>query len=168
MTNSFHWKLQRRLLLVLGSPFIQNPTIFLSHSALKVVSNKKRFRVVHCGPFPMDEGNDCIILLIFVALTTNYTLFCIMFWWLVHSLWFVNCAVSRTTGNTTILSNNELVGSVAKRTLSEQEVWGSTPILIKSAQCRQRLATAAMFLWSCAAQAPSRRDGPRHLLHASA
>ena len=30
------------------------------------------------------------------------------------------------------------------------------------------VATAATFLWSCAAQALSRGDGPRHSLHASA
>ena len=35
-------------------------------------------------------------------------------------------------------------------------------------QCRQRLATAAMFLRSCVVQALSRGDGSRHLLHASA
>ena len=37
----------------------------------------------------------------------------------------------------------------------------------QSGLCRQRLATAAMFLWSCVAQAPSRGDGPHHSLHAS-
>ena len=35
-------------------------------------------------------------------------------------------------------------------------------------KCRQRLATAATFLWSCVAQALSRGDGPRHSLHAPA
>ena len=35
-------------------------------------------------------------------------------------------------------------------------------------QCRQRLATAATFLRSCAAQTLSRGDEPRHSLHASA
>ena len=34
-------------------------------------------------------------------------------------------------------------------------------------QCHHRLATAAMFLRSCVAQALSRGDGPRHSLHAS-
>ena len=61
------------------------------------------------------------------------------------------------------------VRSVAKRTLSVREVWGSIPGPVKSAQCRQRLATAAMFVRSCVAQALSRGgDGPRHSLHASA
>ena len=64
--------------------------------------------------------------------------------------------------------NNRPVSSVAKRTLSQQEVWDSTPRSVKSAQCRQRLATAAMFLRSCVAQALSRGDKPRHSLHASA
>ena len=58
--------------------------------------------------------------------------------------------------------------SVAKRTLSVREVWGSIPGPVKSAQCRQRLATAATFLRSCVVQALSRGDGPRHSLHASA
>ena len=60
------------------------------------------------------------------------------------------------------------VSSVAKRTLSVREVWGSIPGPVKSAQCRQRLATVAMFLRSCVAQALSRGDGPRNSLHASA
>ena len=41
----------------------------------------------------------------------------------------------------------------------------SNPGSVKSAQCRQRLATAAMFLRSCVAQALSHGDGPRHSLH---
>ena len=60
------------------------------------------------------------------------------------------------------------VSSVAKRTLSAREVWGSIPGPVKSAQCRQRLATVAMFLRSCVAQALSRGDGLRNSLHASA
>ena len=48
------------------------------------------------------------------------------------------------------------------------DVVGSISRLIKSMQYRQRLATAAMFLWSCAAQALSRGNGPRRSLHASA
>ena len=60
------------------------------------------------------------------------------------------------------------VSSVAKRTLSVREVWGSIPGPVKSAQCRQRLATGATFLRSCVAQALSRGDGPRLSLHASA
>ena len=56
----------------------------------------------------------------------------------------------------------------AKRTLSVREVWGSIPGPVKSAQCRQRLATVATFLRSCVAQALSRGDGPRNSLHASA
>ena len=60
------------------------------------------------------------------------------------------------------------VSLVAKRMLSVPEVWGSIPGPVKLAQCRQRLATAAMFLRSCGAQALRRGDGPRHPLHASA
>ena len=45
---------------------------------------------------------------------------------------------------------------------------GSNPRSVKSAQSRQRLATAAMVLWSCVAQALSHGDGPRNSLHASA
>ena len=63
---------------------------------------------------------------------------------------------------------NQYVSSVAKRTLSVREVWGSIPGPVKSAQCRQRLATVATLLRSCVAQAPSRGDGPRNSLHASA
>ena len=63
---------------------------------------------------------------------------------------------------------NRPVSSVAKRTLSVREVWGSIPRPVKSAQSRQRLATAATFLRSCVAQALSRGDGPRRSLHASA
>ena len=59
---------------------------------------------------------------------------------------------------------NSAVSSVAKRTLSVREVWGSTPGPVKSAQRRQRLATVATFLRSCVAQALSRGDGPRNLL----
>ena len=60
------------------------------------------------------------------------------------------------------------VSSVAKLTLSVREVLGSIPGPVKSAQCRQRLATVAAFLRSCVAQALSRGDGPRNSLHASA
>ena len=60
------------------------------------------------------------------------------------------------------------VSSVAKRRLSVREVWGSIPGPVKSAQCRQRLATVVTFLRSCVAQALSRGDGPRNSLHASA
>ena len=60
------------------------------------------------------------------------------------------------------------VNSVANRTLSVREVWGSIPGPVKSAQCCQRLATAATFLRSCAVQALSCGDRPRYLLHASA
>ena len=63
---------------------------------------------------------------------------------------------------------NRPVSLVAKHTLSEREVRGWTTRPVKSAQCRQLLATAAMFLRSCVAQALSRGDEPRHLLHASA
>ena len=60
------------------------------------------------------------------------------------------------------------VSSVAKHMLSEREVWGFNLGSVKSAQCRQRLATAATFLRSCVDQALSCGHGPRHLLHASA
>ena len=53
------------------------------------------------------------------------------------------------------------VSSVAKRTLSVREVWGSIPGSVKSAQCRQQLAIVATFIRSCVAQALSRGDGPR-------
>ena len=60
------------------------------------------------------------------------------------------------------------VSSVVKRTLSVREDWGSIPVPVKSAQCRQQLATAATFVRSCVAQALSRGDGPHNSLHASA
>ena len=60
------------------------------------------------------------------------------------------------------------VSSVVQRTLSVREVWASIPGPDKSTQCRQRLATVATFLRSCVAEAPSRGDGPRNSLHASA
>ena len=60
------------------------------------------------------------------------------------------------------------VSSVAKRTISVREVWGSIPGPVKSTQCRQRLATVATILRSCVAQALSRGDGPRNSLHVSA
>ena len=41
--------------------------------------------------------------------------------------------------------DNRPVSSVTKRSLSERKVWGATPRPVKSAQCRQRLATAATF-----------------------
>ena len=41
---------------------------------------------------------------------------------------------------------------------------GSNPGSVKSAQCRQRLAIAATFLWSCVAQTLSRGIGLRHTL----
>ena len=40
-----------------------------------------------------------------------------------------------------------------------REVWGSIPRPVKSAQCRQRFAIAAVTLRSCVAQALSHRDG---------
>ena len=60
------------------------------------------------------------------------------------------------------------VSSVAKRPLSVREVWGSISGPVKSTQCRQRLATVAMFLRSCVAHALNRENGPRNSLHASA
>ena len=63
---------------------------------------------------------------------------------------------------------NQPVSSVAKCTLSVRKVCGSIPGPVKSTQCRQRLATVAMFLRSCVAQARSRGDGPRYSLHVSA
>ena len=70
--------------------------------------------------------------------------------------------------NIAIFNIKPAVSSVAKRTLSVRELWGSIAGPVKSAQCRQRLATVAAFLRSCVAQALSRGDGPRHSLHASA
>ena len=43
------------------------------------------------------------------------------------------------------------VSSVVKHTLYVGEVWGSISEPVKSAQCRQRFATAASFLRSCVA-----------------
>ena len=60
------------------------------------------------------------------------------------------------------------VSSVVNRMPSVREIWGSIPGPVKSAQCRQRLATIVKFLPSCVAQALSTGDGPRHSLHASA
>ena len=68
----------------------------------------------------------------------------------------------------TLSQSQPAVSSVAKRTLSVREVWGSIPGLVKSTQCRRRLATVATFLRSCVAQALSRGNGPRNSLHASA
>ena len=65
-------------------------------------------------------------------------------------------------------TSSPAVSSVAKRTLSVREVWGSIPGPVKSSQCRQRLATVATILRSCVAQALSRGDGPRNSLQASA
>ena len=67
-----------------------------------------------------------------------------------------------------ILYANLPVSSVFKRRLLVREVWGSIPGLVKLAQCRQPLATAATFLLSCVAQALSRGNGPRHSSHSSA
>ena len=39
---------------------------------------------------------------------------------------------------------------------------GSIPGSVMSAQCRQPLATVAMFLQSCITQALNRAHGPRH------
>ena len=52
------------------------------------------------------------------------------------------------------------VSSVVQHTLSVREVWGSIPRLVELAQCRQRLATVATFLWSCVGQALNREDDP--------
>ena len=45
------------------------------------------------------------LILVTLTTSTNYSLFCTVFRWWMHSLQFVNCAVPNTTGNTTILSN---------------------------------------------------------------
>ena len=87
-----------------------------------------------------------------------------------HECWFMNEKVrSRIQAAEMgfLRRPRPAVSSVAKRTLSVREVWGSIPWPVKSAQCRQRLATAATFLRSCAAEALSRGDGPRNSLHAS-
>ena len=49
-----------------------------------------------------------------------------------------------------------------------RKVWGLNTGSVKSAQCHQRLATAATFFRSCVAQSLSRGDGPRHSIHALA
>ena len=54
------------------------------------------------------------------------------------------------------------ISSVVKHLLSVREVWGLIPRPVESAQCRQRLTTAATFLRNCAAQALNRGDGSRH------
>ena len=55
-----------------------------------------------------------------------------------------------------------LFSSVAKRTLSVREVWGSILGPVKSAQSRQRLATVATFLRSCVSPgAKPRRWAPQ-------
>ena len=59
---------------------------------------------------------------------------------------------------------NRPVSSVAKRTLSVQKVWVSIPGPVKLAQRSQRVATVAMLLRSCVAQALGCGDGPRHSL----
>ena len=66
------------------------------------------------------------------------------------------------------LDFNQNTRSVVKQTLLVRKVWGSITGTVKSAQCRQRLATAQTFLQSCIAQALSHGDGPRYSLHASA
>ena len=83
---------------------------------------------------------------------------------------FVHATIDNTFffWKTIIFVQGPAVSSVAKHTLSVREVWGSTPGPVKSTQCRQRLATVAMFLRSCVAQVLSRGDGRRHSLHASA
>ena len=56
------------------------------------------------------------------------------------------------------------VGSVAKHTLSVQEVCGSILEPVKSTQFRQRLTTAATFRRICVAQALCRGYEPRYTL----
>ena len=90
--------------------------------------------------------------------------------WIVNVNWLrlVSAFKKQSSIITTIMLTGPAVSSVAKRTLSVREVWGSIPGPVKSTQCRQRLATVATFLRSCVAQALSRGDGPRNSLHASA
>ena len=59
------------------------------------------------------------------------------------------------------------VSSVVKHFAIRAEVWGLNPGPFKSAQCRQRLAIAAMFLRSCVVQTLTCGDGARNTLHAS-
>ena len=61
-----------------------------------------------------------------------------------------------------------LVGEVVKTLLPAREVLGLIRGPLNRTHCRQRLTTTTTFLWSCGAQMLSRRDGPPHLLHASA
>ena len=58
--------------------------------------------------------------------------------------------------------NNRKKRLVQLTSLSMREVWGSISGPVTSAQCRQRLATAATFLLSCVALALNRGDGPCH------
>ena len=58
-----------------------------------------------------------------------------------------------------IVSYLPAVSSVAKRTLSVREVWGSIPGPVKSAQCRQRLAIVSSKL--CSPGAKPRRWAPQ-------
>ena len=60
---------------------------------------------------------------------------------------------------------NRPISSVGTPKLSMREIWGSIRRPVESAQCRQRLATAATVLRSCVAQALSRGDGHRHSSH---
>ena len=76
--------------------------------------------------------------------------------------------IAKHAGWQLFFTHTNEVSSVAKCTLSVREVWGSIPGPVKSTQCRQRLATVAMFLRSSVAQALSRRDGPHHSFHVSA
>ena len=75
---------------------------------------------------------------------------------------------------TAVITSRQLRSSALvlfRRTIGiggHEEWWIRFPGRLNRTQCRQRLATAAMFLRSCVAQTLSRGDGPRHSLHALA
>ena len=66
-----------------------------------------------------------------------------------------------------IFNKGTVPGVAIKTSLSAGEVMGSIPGQPNRTQYCQRLATTAMFLRGCVAQAISRGDRPCHSLHAS-
>ena len=82
----------------------------------------------------------------------------------VSSLSGANEEINVKSSKSNEIGNLEVSGM--KGLLSVWEVRGLILVLVKSAQCRHRLATAATFLRSCVAQVLSCRDGPRYSLRA--
>ena len=79
---------------------------------------------------------------------------------------YCNLAISLLT--TQIFLSVGSDSSVVKPGVLVREAWISIPGPFKSAQCRQRLATAATLVWNCVALTLSRGDGSRISLHISA